>query len=122
MDEEKKETSTPASAASGNDVEEHKVVAAIGYLFILCFIPLLLAKDSPYAQFHGKQALALFIIDIIVSIFVGAFGWFPIIGWLLALVLPLALLVLSIVGFIKAYQGERWNMPLVSELAKMLKF
>ncbi|MFA6522390.1 MAG: DUF4870 domain-containing protein [Patescibacteria group bacterium] len=111
-----------APAPAGNDVEEHKVVAAIGYIFILCFIPLLLAKESPYAQFHAKQALALFIIDVGVMIFNTVFGWFPIIGWFLALGLTLAIFVLSIIGFLKAFQGEKWEMPLVSQLAKALKF
>ena len=35
--------------------------AAIGYMFILCFISLWKGKESDFVRFHGRQAFALFI-------------------------------------------------------------
>ncbi len=103
------------------DVDDNKVISAIGYISILCLIPLLLAKDSEYAQFHAKQGLSLFIIGIAVMVFNTVFGWIPIIGWFFAIILSLSVIVLSILGIIKALQGEKYEMPVVSQLAKALK-
>lgn len=107
--------------SSNKDVEENKAIAAVGYIFILCFIPLLTAKDSKFAQFHAKQALALFIIDVVVMLFNAAIGWFPIIGWAIAFILTAVIVVLSLIGVVKALSGEYYEMPLVSDLVKALK-
>ena len=70
---------------------------------------LLVKKDDEFVQFHAKQGLVLFIAGIVFMII-------PIIGWLANLVVFLAV----IVGFIKAIQGERYEMPLVGDLAKKI--
>lgn len=96
-----------------NDVEENKTIAAIGYIWILCLVPLLLKRDSKFAQYHGKQALVLFIVEVIL----GFVGWFPVIGWILVL----ATIVLAVFGFFKALSGEYWEMPVIGPLAKKIK-
>jgi len=50
------------------EVQDAKFFAAVGYINILCFVPLFLKKDNKFAQFHGKQALVLFILEIAASI------------------------------------------------------
>lgn len=94
------------------DIEENKVIAAIGYIWILCLVPLLLKKDSKFAQFHGKQGLILFIIDILGFVVY----WIPFFGWLIAL----AFIILSILGILKALAGEYWEMPVIGQLAKKI--
>ena len=94
------------------DIEENKIIAAIGYVWILCLVPLILKKDSKFAQYHAKQGLVLFIIEVI-----GSFVfWIPLIGWLLGIFV----LVLAILGVVKALQGEYWEMPIVHDLSKKL--
>lgn len=45
-----------------NEVKKSEAfLAAIGYISFLCILPLLLLRDSKFAQFHGKQALVLAI-------------------------------------------------------------
>jgi fumarate reductase subunit D len=94
---------------NNKDVEENKVIAAIGYLWILCFIPLFLKKDSKFAKFHGKQALVLFIIDIIVAFL----GWIPVFGWILWLLAIIA----TIVGLLQALAGKWYKLPIIGQLA-----
>lgn len=94
------------------DIEDNKTVAAIGYVWILCFVPLLLKRDSKFAQYHGKQALVLFIIEVIVSFI----AWVPVIGWILAI----AVIILAVMGIMQALQGNYWEMPLVGKFAKKL--
>ena len=115
-----------------NDVEANKVMAAVGYIGILCLIPLLFAKDSDFAKFHGKQGLVIFLCEValgvIGSVFSGMFisgvnmmgGFFMING--IIMLINLALLVLSIAGIIKAFSGERWDAPVIGKWAASLKF
>ncbi len=98
------------------DIEDNKVIAAIGYIWILFLIPLLGKKKSNFAQFHGKQGLLLFIGWVIIV----AVGWFPIIGWLVAFFGGIALIILSLAGIIKSLQGEYWELPFIGKYAKKI--
>lgn len=98
------------------DIEENKVLAAIGYIWILFLIPLLAKKDSKFCQFHGKQGMILFIAWIVLVVF----GWMPIIGWFLAPILGLVLIVVSLIGIIKALTGKYWEIPFLGEYAKKI--
>ncbi|MEK7167541.1 MAG: DUF4870 domain-containing protein [Patescibacteria group bacterium] len=85
------------------DIEENKAVAALSYLWILCLVPLLVKRDSPFAQAHAKQGLALFIIEIIGSLIF----WIPLIGWLLWLIVA----IVSLIALVKTLQGGYWEIP-----------
>ena len=67
---------------------------------------LVLKKDDEFVRFHAKQGTVIFAVSIIL--------WFiPIIGWLL----QIAVLIAVVIGFLKAYSGERFKMPVVGDLA-----
>ncbi|MBU4315234.1 DUF4870 domain-containing protein [Patescibacteria group bacterium] len=103
------------------DVEDNKVLAALSYVFLLCFIPLLLAKDSKFAQYHAKQGLVLFIVEAIVMIASNIFIFIPVFGWLVIMVAYLLVAILAIIGILKALEGTYWEMPVLGEYAKKLK-
>ncbi len=103
-----KKTTTPKD----QDVEANKTVAALSYFWILCLVPLLGKKDSKFAQFHAKQGLVLFIIEVIG----GLVFWFPLFGQLLML----ALVVISVMGIVKALNGEWWEIPFIYEWSKKI--
>ncbi|MDP2631578.1 MAG: hypothetical protein Q8P30_02290 [Candidatus Uhrbacteria bacterium] len=103
------------------DVQENKVIAAVGYIFVLCFIPLMFAKESKFAQFHAKQGLVLFIAELGVMIVNMVLMAIPILGWLAALALNVFLLLLAVGGILKALAGESWEMPILGKYAKNLK-
>jgi uncharacterized membrane protein len=92
-------------SSSDMDVELNKGVAALSYVWVLCFVPLFLKRDSKFAQFHAKQGLLLFAIEMF-GVFV---FWIPILGWLLFV----AVTVLAIMGVIRALSGEWWEMPYI---------
>lgn len=94
------------------DIEENKLVAALSYLGPLFFIPLFLKRESSFCQFHAKQGLTFFVIWIVGWIFF----WFPILGQLLWL----AVVVLDIYALVKAFQGEKWEAPIIGDLAKKI--
>jgi len=95
------------------DIEENKLIAALSYVWILCLVPLLLKRDSKFAQFHAKQGLVLFIIEVFASFFL---MWLPVVGQLVAL----ALLIISVVSFVKALSGEWWKIPYLYEWSKKI--
>ena len=94
------------------DVENNKAVAALSYIFILFLVPLLARKDSKFAQFHAKQGLVLFALELLVFIFI----WVPLLGQLAML----ALLIISVLAIVKTLNGERWEIPYVGEWSKKI--
>ena len=96
------------------DLEENGMMAALSYVWILCFVPLIFKRKSKLAQFHAKQGLLVFGVEILG-------GWFfpiPIIGWALGLLV----MILAILGVINALSGNFWEMPFLGKYAKKLKF
>ncbi len=91
------------------DVEENKVIAALSYLSILVFIPLLTKKDSKFAQAHAKQGLVMLIAAVVLS-------FIPIAGWALDIVI----FIIGLVALINALQGKYWKVPLAHDLAQKL--
>lgn len=94
------------------DVDENKVVAALSYVWILVLIPLFLKKKSPFAQFHAKQGLLLFIIEIIGWLVF----WIPVLGQ----VLLIAVVILAVMGIKSALDGKYWTMPVIGKYASKL--
>ena len=103
---EKKKTSPD------KDVEANKTMAALSYAWILCLVPLLGKRDSKFAQFHAKQGLILFIIELAA----GLVMWFPVFGQLLIL----TLVVVSVMGIIKTLNGEWWKIPYIYDWSKKI--
>ena len=96
---------------------DDRFIAAIGYVGILCIVPLLLKKDSPYSQHHGKQGLVLLIAWMV--LWVG--NVIPVLGQMVWMIGSLVLLVLMILGIINALNGKLWEMPVLGAYAKKLK-
>jgi uncharacterized membrane protein len=94
--------------ATPADIEQNKVMAILAYILFL--IPLLAAKDSPFAKFHTNQGLLVFILGM-VSCVIGPF--IPFIGLLIWLVGSLAALVFTVMGIINAAKGEMKPLPLI---------
>jgi len=106
------ESSSPQPTSSGGGGDD-KLVAAISYIGIISVIVLLVKKDSDYVQFHAKQGTVLFIAEVVWAL-ITTFLWFLL---LIGSVVWLVFLVATVLGFIKAYSGERYKMPLIGDLA-----
>lgn len=107
----------PPAAGGDAPSDTGKILAAIGYLVgIVALIAILIEpyKNERFVRHHAIQALAIWVGWILISV-VSAI---PVIGWIVAAVGWVALLVFSIMGLIKAFQGEYWEMPVVYNLVK----
>jgi uncharacterized membrane protein len=111
------ENSTNITPPKSNDIEENKLIAAIGYLGILCLIPLLGKRESAFCQFHGKQGLVIFVAWIILWVC----NIIPILGQIVWALGSIAILVLVIMGMIHALNGEEWELPVLGQYAKQIK-
>lgn len=89
-------------------------MALLAYLGILVLIPLLAKRDSPYAQFHGKQGLLLLLGWIAASVI----GTIPLLGWVVAPICVIILFVLLVIGVINALSGRVKELPLIGNYAK----
>ncbi len=89
------------------DIEKNKAMGILGYLIF--FVPLLAAKDSPYAKFHANQGFALFMGYLICS----ALWIIPILGWIAAPICYVVVTVLEIMGLIHSIGGKAKKLPVV---------
>jgi uncharacterized membrane protein len=93
--------------------EQDKVHLVLAYLGILCLIPLLTVKGSPFVQWHARQGLTLMLVGF-ASMFLWPLG--PL-GWLDCMLWP-GMVVMAIMAIVKAFEGLRWRIPVVADLSE----
>ena len=98
------------------DIADHRMLAMLGYL--TCgILPMLGARNSAYAMHHTNQALWIFIG----SLLCGLVCIIPILGWLVAAIGSLFLLVCEIIGIVRALKGSGAYLPFVKGLPTIIK-
>lgn len=85
----------------------------LGWVSGLVFI--LIEKESKFVRFHAIQSIYVFGALTIAIIIL---GWIPIIGWVISSLLWVLWIVLLIILMVKAYQGEKYKLPMVGDLAE----
>jgi len=88
--------------------EKNQWMGVLACIPIVGLIFIFVEKDDNFVRYMGAQYALVGVLQL--------FTWVPIIGWLLA---PLTL-VLIIIGMVKAYKGERFDVPVISGLALKL--
>ena len=83
--------------------------------FVSGLVFLVLEKQSSYVRFHAYQSTIVFLAIFITNFIL---GFIPLIGALLGSVLSMASLVLWVVLMFKAYQGERFKLPILGDMAE----
>ncbi len=116
---------TPAAATSGL---APNVAGALAYVTLIP--PILFLVMEPYnkdkfIRFHSFQSLffhaAAIVIWIAGMILTFIIGLVPVVGWiidiLLWLALGLGLFIVWVLCVYKAYQNQRWELPVIGKLA-----
>ena len=119
--EELNNTEDTTALYDPQDIQNNKVMAILAYLGILVLVPLLGAKQSPFARFHTNQGLLLIICEIVLSVAVAILGGIPVIGFLLKLVRGLGTLALLLIGIVNAANGRAKELPLIGNLFTIIK-
>lgn len=111
------------------DIEQNKVMAILAYFGFLVIVPVIAAKNSPFAKFHANQGLVLFlsmiawiIADSIVSAILRAILWKGLGLWsiysLCTTVLDICYIgftILAIIGIINVLNGRAKDLPLIGK-------
>ncbi len=116
MGEEKVSQTSKGSQDTELEINEGKFFAAVGYISILCLVPLLLKKNNKFALFHGKQGLVLFILEFAA----GILKVVPAVGDVVFTLAFVACGILSLVGILKVLMSEYWEMPLIYDIAQKI--
>jgi uncharacterized membrane protein len=122
--------SSPPAAVPGQSQMSENVAGLLCYVVgwvtgvIFYFI-----DKRPYVRFHATQSIVTFgglhLLSIVIgwffgfSLFTGAFGVFSL-GYAVYGIVQLVALVLWIVLMIKAYQHDRFRVPIAADLAEKI--
>ncbi len=109
------------SAAKETVREQDKIMLVLSYLGLIALIPLLTVKDSEYVKWHAKHGLVLGVGGgICLSILGAILVAIPVLGLISACSLWVAFLVVDVMAMIKALGGERWRIPVVTDISEKL--
>lgn len=102
-------TADTTAQYNADDIFKNKAMAILAYLGLLFLVPLLAAKDSPFARYHTNQGILLFIVQ-----FVGVVATqIPEVGWIAGALVNIFTTVLLIIGILNAYNGKAKELPLI---------
>jgi len=119
----------PSEAQAGAGIAPNLAGALSYVLGLITGVVFLMIEKNSFVRFHAYQSILLSVAWIAFwiawSIVSGILFHIPflgflavIIGMLVSLVLGLGMLVLVIVLIIKAYQGQRWKLPFIGNMAE----
>ena len=73
----------------------------------------LLEKQNKFVRFHAMQSILVFGFFIVLNVALGIL----VVGWSLMPILSLIQLALWIILMVKAFQGEKFKLPVVGDMA-----
>lgn len=135
------DTPDDTSKHDTTDIETNKGMAIISYLGPLCLIPFLVSKESKFSQYHAKQGLNLFVIEIVFAIisgFLKSIIQIPkmcnflnelqvecgvVTPWWLNVplnLIELLLAIIALIGIVYACQGKAKELPIIGKF-KVIK-
>jgi len=130
----------PPAQQTGTGMDP-KIAAAISYIWIVGLVFYFIEKDNKFIRFHAMQSILFGIANTVIMIvlmFVGfiltfAFGiggamvggaigslvsmlvWLV---WLLFWLIAMALLIGLVYAAVKAYQGQKFKLPIIGNMAE----
>lgn len=111
---EKKEVAEEKKSSTGLD---ENVGGVLAYLlgFISGIVFLIIEKENETVRFHAMQSVILFGSFFVLGFVLNVI---PIIGWMISILIAPISLILWIVLMVKAYQGERYHLPITGKIAE----
>lgn len=110
----------PPAASTEAEIADGKIFAFLAYFLGLIGVVIVLVakKDNRFAVYHAKQALVM----VIVGIASGVIAVIPILGWIVAFVVGIALFIFWIMGIINALNGKEQELPIIGKYAEKFNF
>jgi len=93
------------------------LAALLSYLvgFISGIVFYLIEKDNKFVRFHAMQSIIVFGFLFVLGFIL---PFIPFLGWMLMPFLWIFNVVLWILLMVKAYQGERFKLPIAGDIAE----
>lgn len=123
------ETTGQTTPPAGTGLDTN-VAGALSYILgaLTGILFLVIDGHRPFVRFHAMQAITVTVGMVVLSIgltVVGAvLAVIPILGWLIGLLLSLALsaggLILWLYLMYRAWQGDEWEVPVAGKWARQL--
>ena len=111
----------PASAQGGL---ADNVAGLLAYITIIPAIVFLLIEPfnkNRFVRFHSFQCLFIAVAGFALGIVFAILSMIPVIGLLLipvSFIVWVGIFVLVVVCMIKAYQGQKWKLPVIGDIAE----
>ena len=115
----------PLGGGAAPPSSDRTIMLVLSYLGILSLVPLLAKKDDPEVQWHAKNGVVLFgaeVIWVIIRIML-IFVHIPFVGCgmsVVSCVVWLGFLALSILCIVKATSGQRFRIPILTDIAEKM--
>jgi uncharacterized membrane protein len=95
------------------------VVGLLCYLFgwLTGIVFFVLEQKNRWVRFHAAQSMVVFLPLSIIS---AIFGWIPFAGWVICTVIWIFGFILWVLLMYKAYQGERYKLPIAGNIAEQI--
>ena len=99
------------------------IYAALCYVCPLWLIGLLASpeKDSAFVKNHVNCGILLSIAGVASGVIAGILALIPVVGWILAGLVPVALLVVAILGIVAAVQKEYFTIFGLADKLQIIK-
>jgi uncharacterized membrane protein len=111
----------PPPAPSGLSDSAASGLAYITIIPAIIFLIVPPYNQKPLIRFHSWQSIFLFIAWIVIHIALIFLAMMPFIGWFvwpLRMLVGLGLFILWIIVLIKAFNGERFKIPVIGDFAE----
>ena len=113
---------TGGAAPAGSD---RTLMVVLSYLWILALIPLLTKKEDREVQWHAKNGLGILIGEIIAWILITVIGYVAPTGigcgvTAISCAVWIGFLVVRIMAIVKGVAGQRFNVPVLTDLGQKI--
>ena len=116
--------------ATREEIDDGRILAAVSYLPALCFVGFAAAPTNRYVQFHARQGLILFGLEVAawVAVWIVAVsvGRIPFIGIVIAALCELAIgllcLAVTVYGVAKGASGTFARIPFLGDGIEKVPF
>lgn len=92
------------------------MTAALAYLvgWVTGLVVYLMEKDNKNLRFHALQSIVFFGLVTVVNMLLGGFYYV----WMLTQLVNAVALVVWIICLVKAYQGEKFRIPVIADFVE----
>jgi uncharacterized membrane protein len=99
---------------------EENIASMVCYIgtWITGIIFIAMEKENKTVKFHAWQSLLTFIGVFVVYFVIFFLTWFVPFMWWLSMLFGLLVFILWIILLIKAYQGEKFKLPIIGDIAE----